>query len=236
MIPPNLFADIPAETARGTLHHAPPRRRSSRRADRLPGPASPAGFWYDEAEAEWVLVLEGNAIIELEGDGPPLALTEVGHQHRRKRHQSRPRLALRDAGGQRLAHVVSPQQGHVIISRAGAFFKAKNWARAGACLSEQKDSLALFPPLAGNISDALFPPASTGRHAVWFLCRIVSQGPFPPLPPRCAWRHTIARGARLRRAHSALGSPAHPSTPAARSKTRSLAGKASGSPSARIAT
>ncbi|MBE0509475.1 MAG: cupin domain-containing protein [Gammaproteobacteria bacterium] len=31
------------------------------------GQASPEGFWYDQAEHEWVLLLEGAARLELEG-------------------------------------------------------------------------------------------------------------------------------------------------------------------------
>lgn len=37
------------------------------------GHASPPGFWYEQAESEYVLVLEGRARLELEG-GPIVAL------------------------------------------------------------------------------------------------------------------------------------------------------------------
>lgn len=32
------------------------------------GQASPAGFWYDQDEAEWVMVLSGNARLAIEGE------------------------------------------------------------------------------------------------------------------------------------------------------------------------
>ncbi len=33
------------------------------------GQPSPEGFWYDQDESEWVIVLEGNAAVEFE-EGP----------------------------------------------------------------------------------------------------------------------------------------------------------------------
>ena len=38
------------------------------------GHASPPGFWYDQDENEWVVVLEGSAGIQFEGAGEPLEL------------------------------------------------------------------------------------------------------------------------------------------------------------------
>jgi cupin 2 domain-containing protein len=38
------------------------------------GHASPPGFWYDQEEAEWVIVLKGRALLAIEGDAPPVAL------------------------------------------------------------------------------------------------------------------------------------------------------------------
>jgi cupin 2 domain-containing protein len=38
------------------------------------GQASPPGFWYDQDEAEWVMLVEGEAALELEGDPAPRAL------------------------------------------------------------------------------------------------------------------------------------------------------------------
>jgi cupin 2 domain-containing protein len=39
------------------------------------GHASPPSFWYDQPEAEWILLLRGAAILEFEGDHEPLRLT-----------------------------------------------------------------------------------------------------------------------------------------------------------------
>jgi cupin 2 domain-containing protein len=38
------------------------------------GHASPPGFWYDQDEHEWVIVLQGSAAIQLEGDSEPMEL------------------------------------------------------------------------------------------------------------------------------------------------------------------
>ena len=34
------------------------------------GPSSPDGFWYDQKESEWVLLLEGSATLRFEEGGP----------------------------------------------------------------------------------------------------------------------------------------------------------------------
>ena len=38
------------------------------------GHASPPGFWYDQEENEWVVVLEGSAAVQLEGEAEPVEL------------------------------------------------------------------------------------------------------------------------------------------------------------------
>lgn len=38
------------------------------------GQASPPGFWYDQARAEWVVLLRGSAGLELEGEPAPRTL------------------------------------------------------------------------------------------------------------------------------------------------------------------
>ena len=43
------------------------------------GHASPPSFWYDQPEAEWVLLLRGAAILEFEGDHEPVRLTPGDH-------------------------------------------------------------------------------------------------------------------------------------------------------------
>jgi cupin 2 domain-containing protein len=43
------------------------------------GQASPAGFWYDQAEAEWVVVLKGEARMLFEGDDEPIFVRPGDH-------------------------------------------------------------------------------------------------------------------------------------------------------------
>jgi cupin 2 domain-containing protein len=38
------------------------------------GQASPPGFWYDQDQSEWVVLLEGSAAIEFEGRAEPVQL------------------------------------------------------------------------------------------------------------------------------------------------------------------
>ena len=63
------------------------------------GHASPDGFWYDQDEHEWVLLLEGEAGIEF-ADGPPVCLTQgdalnlPAHTRHRVTFTSRPAIWL----------------------------------------------------------------------------------------------------------------------------------------------
>ncbi len=45
------------------------------------GQSSPEGFWYDQDEDEWVIVLEGNAAVEFEGDAQPAELERGSYLH-----------------------------------------------------------------------------------------------------------------------------------------------------------
>ena len=45
------------------------------------GQASPTGFWYDQEEDEWVLLISGNACIQLEGQAENLVLAPGDHLH-----------------------------------------------------------------------------------------------------------------------------------------------------------
>jgi cupin 2 domain-containing protein len=70
MTPLNIFDDIFAtlpEELFTTLHQA-----AGVRIERIvsQGQCSPPGFWYDQAEDEWVIVLEGSATIEFDGNEP----------------------------------------------------------------------------------------------------------------------------------------------------------------------
>jgi cupin 2 domain-containing protein len=65
-MPPNLFTDLPAalpEELFSTLLQAP-----GVRIERIVsyGHQSPEGFWYDQPDHEWVLVLKGAARIQFE--------------------------------------------------------------------------------------------------------------------------------------------------------------------------
>jgi cupin 2 domain-containing protein len=70
----NLFAGIPAELPdelSETLLDA-----AQVRIERIvsQGQASPAGFWYDQSEHEWVIVIQGAARLLFEGDDAPVEL------------------------------------------------------------------------------------------------------------------------------------------------------------------
>jgi cupin 2 domain-containing protein len=70
----NLFADLPAalkDEVVTTLLSRP-----ALRIERIvsSGQSSPPGFWYDQAENEWVLVLAGSAGLLFEGEAEPLVM------------------------------------------------------------------------------------------------------------------------------------------------------------------
>jgi cupin 2 domain-containing protein len=73
--PANLFtgvpAELPAELSRTLLSAAG--CRVERTVSR--GHASPEGFWYDQVEHEWVVVLAGAARLRFEGEADPVAMT-----------------------------------------------------------------------------------------------------------------------------------------------------------------
>lgn len=60
------------------------------------GQASPPGFWYDQEEGEWVLVLAGAAVLEIEGQAEttPLGPGDYIDIPPRRRH----RVAWTDPG------------------------------------------------------------------------------------------------------------------------------------------
>ncbi|MCX7628781.1 MAG: cupin domain-containing protein [Geminicoccaceae bacterium] len=70
----NLLRDPGADPARErfeTLLETP-----SVRIERIVslGQSSPAGFWYDQPEGEWVVLLAGEAALEIEGEPQPRRL------------------------------------------------------------------------------------------------------------------------------------------------------------------
>src|SRR5512133_73188 len=95
---PNLFADLrpdpAAEQAVELLS------RPGLRIERIvsTGQASPPGFWYDQPQAEWVLLLRGEASLAFE-DEPAPRLMQAGDfvdiaAHRRHRVESTAALTL----------------------------------------------------------------------------------------------------------------------------------------------
>ncbi len=85
----NLFADLPADLPEELVDVLA--SGGHVRVERIvsTGQASPAGFWYDQAEAEWVVVLRGEARLLVEGDDGPLVMKPGDHlllpAHRRHR-------------------------------------------------------------------------------------------------------------------------------------------------------
>jgi cupin 2 domain-containing protein len=77
----NLFADLAASAAEEglvTLLAAP-----GLRIERIVsmGQASPPGFWYDQDDAEWVVVLEGAARLSIAGEDAPRLLCRGDFVH-----------------------------------------------------------------------------------------------------------------------------------------------------------
>lgn len=78
-MPSNLLADlppsIPHELFQVLVEH--PRVRIERIVSH--GQSSPPGFWYDQAWAEWVLLLQGRARVRLEAENRLIELIPGGH-------------------------------------------------------------------------------------------------------------------------------------------------------------
>ena len=85
----NVLADIPdkqdEESFQDLLRSGPVR------IERIVshGHASPPSFWYDQDDAEWVLVLKGAAVLEFEDAPEPLRLAPGDHVniHAHRRHR-----------------------------------------------------------------------------------------------------------------------------------------------------
>lgn len=74
MSPENIFHGVP--TALSNEFTETLLERGNLRIQRIVsrGHASPPGFWYDQEEEEWVLLLSGAARLTLEGDPEPIRL------------------------------------------------------------------------------------------------------------------------------------------------------------------
>jgi len=88
--PPNLLSDLPAPGAEESFETL--LTAAGFRVERIvsQGHASPPGFWYDQPEDEWVLLVAGAARLTFEGDeAAPVELTPGSHLHipARRRHR-----------------------------------------------------------------------------------------------------------------------------------------------------
>jgi cupin 2 domain-containing protein len=66
----NLLDNIPANVAEEVITTV--LQSNGLRIERIvsQGQASPPGFWYDQDDSEWVIVVEGNATVQFEGEEP----------------------------------------------------------------------------------------------------------------------------------------------------------------------
>ncbi len=74
--PSNLFEKIPADLAAEQIDTL--LSRPNVRIERIvsQGQASPEGFWYDQDQSEWMVLLRGSAAIRFEGQDKPVTLGE----------------------------------------------------------------------------------------------------------------------------------------------------------------
>ena len=74
MKPFDLFHDIPTDLPEELFTTL--LRTDNVRIERIVsrGHASPAGFWYDQEENEWVIILEGAAAVQFEDAAEPVEL------------------------------------------------------------------------------------------------------------------------------------------------------------------
>lgn len=70
----NIFADIPPPRASEAIDAilATPNIRIERIVSH--GQVSPPGFWYDQDQGEWVILLQGAAALLIDGAAEPVAL------------------------------------------------------------------------------------------------------------------------------------------------------------------
>ena len=75
----NLFSDLPESLPSELIDVLAESDRL--RIERIvsTGQTSPNGFWYDQSEDEWVVVLKGEAELRLEGSSDPIRLVAGDH-------------------------------------------------------------------------------------------------------------------------------------------------------------
>ena len=76
---PNLFSDVPDNLSKEVIETLA--QGKNIRIERIVshGEASPEGFWYDQEQAEWVVVLKGEAKLLFEGDEEPIHIKAGDH-------------------------------------------------------------------------------------------------------------------------------------------------------------
>lgn len=88
-MPDNIFADLAAVSAEEQLTEL--LARPGLRIEKIvsTGQASPAGFWYDQSQTEWVVLLRGRARLRFEDEAQPRVLAPGDYvdiaPHRRHR-------------------------------------------------------------------------------------------------------------------------------------------------------
>jgi cupin 2 domain-containing protein len=77
----NLFADVPQQLPNERVDAllTSPHVRVERIVSR--GHASAPGFWYDQHDSEWVIVLAGSAAVRFEGEPEPRTLRRGDYLH-----------------------------------------------------------------------------------------------------------------------------------------------------------
>ena len=72
MKPANIFDNIPADLPEELFTTL--LQTNNFRVEKIvsQGHASPSDFWYDQDDNEWLIVLQGNASIQFEGDAEPV--------------------------------------------------------------------------------------------------------------------------------------------------------------------
>lgn len=79
-LPDNLFADLPTALPKELVTILAENRHI--RIERIisTGHTSPEGFWYEQQEVEWVVVLKGEAKLFFEGDEQPITMRPGDHR------------------------------------------------------------------------------------------------------------------------------------------------------------
>ena len=75
----NLFADLPTDLPEELVDILAQNKHVSIERIVSTGHASPEGFWYDQEQTEWVVVLKGEAELLFEGDDKPIHMKTGDH-------------------------------------------------------------------------------------------------------------------------------------------------------------